>query len=91
MDFGGVAELERFLFNLSQKGVRKFIIDMGQVEYINSAALHILTNIQQQTQDLGGDLRLVRLSPVVQRVFNIVGLRQFFRNYSSIETAQIGL
>lgn len=90
VDINGVPELNRFSRQVADEGMSKIIIDMGRVVYMNSDSLHVLAEIQSEARKRGGDLRLVRLSPVVQKVFQIVGFRRFFRNYSSIDTARIG-
>jgi anti-sigma B factor antagonist len=90
VDINGVPELNRFSEQIAAEGASKIIIDMGKVVYMNSDSLHVLAQIQSEARNRGGDLRLVRLSPVVQKVFQIVGFRRFFRNYSSVETARIG-
>lgn len=91
VDINGMPELNRFSEQIKGDGTTKIILDMGKVVYMNSDSLHVLAQIQSEARKRGGDLRLVRLSPVVQKVFQIVGFRRFFRNYSSIETACIGL
>mgnify|MGYP002713159122 CR=1 FL=1 len=91
MDIDGVTQLDRVLENANSDGQYKAILDMGGVVYLNSASLHTLARYQQTYQKKGGDLRLAKLSPIVQRVFQMVGFRRFFRNYSTVDAAMLGL
>jgi anti-sigma B factor antagonist len=90
IDFEGAAELDRTLKNAIANGRCKIVLDMGQVDYLNTAGLHVLADVQVENQRQGGDLRLARLSPIVQRVFQIVGFRRFFRNYATVDAAITG-
>lgn len=89
LDINGAEQLDATLHNTIGEGINKIIMDMGHVEYLNSRSLHTLAEIRSQNQEAGGDLRLARLNPIVQRVFDMVGFRRFFRNYSSIDTAAL--
>lgn len=91
MDIDGVAQLDRVLHDSHSDGQFKTILDMGGVDYLNSNGLHTLMRYQQNSQKKGGDLRLAKLNPIVQRVFQIVGFRRFFRNYSTVDAAMLGL
>jgi anti-sigma B factor antagonist len=91
IDVDGVAQLDRVLHNAIADGQYKTILDMGGVVYLNSAGLHTLARYQQTNQKKGGDLRLAKLSPIVQRVFQMIGFRRFFRNYSTVDAAMLGL
>ncbi len=90
IDVDGAIELEQVLKEALQSGRSKIILDMGLVDYLNTSGLHTIAEIHTNSQDNGGELRFARLSPIVQRVFEMVGFRKFFRNYSSIEAAKIG-
>ncbi|MCB9435636.1 MAG: STAS domain-containing protein [Anaerolineales bacterium] len=90
LDVDGVAALDQTLKDAFEAGQFKVVLDMGRVQYLNSAGLHTLAQYRTFNQWQGGDLRLVRLSPIVRRVLEVVGFRQFFRNYSSPEAAMIG-
>lgn len=90
IDIDGVSQLDQILSDAFEAGQFKIVLDMGKVQYLNSAGLHTLAQYRTYNQRQGGDLRLVRLSPIVRRVLEVVGFRQFFRNYSSPEAAMIG-
>lgn len=90
IDIDGVVELDQILNEAFQQGQFKVVLDMGKVQYLNSTALHTLARYRSYNRRQGGDLRLAHLNPIVRRVLEVVGFRQFFRNYSSPEAAMIG-
>lgn len=90
IDAEGSGQLGEELSKVLLDGHHKVILDMGQVNYLNTAGLHLLAEAQVKNQEKGGELRLARLSPIVQRVFQLVGFRRYFRNYSSVDTAMLG-
>lgn len=91
IDIGGAAILNKVLQGTVADGHRKIVLDMNGVSYMNSESLHILAKIQTDNRHRGGDLRLARLNPLVQRLFNIAGLGRFFPNYASVESAAVNL
>lgn len=91
IDGVGVEALDNALQNAVEDGHVKVILDMGSVDYLNTAGLHTLASVQINNRKYGGDLRLAKLSPIVRRVFQIAGFRNYFRNYSTVNAAMVGL
>lgn len=87
IDSDGAAELDQTLQTAVARGRYKLVIDMSEVKYLNSAGLRTLADILTQTRTHNGDLRLVALSPKVERVFRIIGFDKFFEEYASVEDA----
>ncbi|NDJ79225.1 MAG: STAS domain-containing protein [Chloroflexi bacterium] len=87
VDSAGAVELDEALQASAAEGHYKTILDMGQVQYINSAGLRTLADILTQNRTHGGDLRLVALNPKVERVFKIIGFDKFFDTYDDVQTA----
>ena len=55
------------------------VIDMSGTTYIDSTALHCLSDLKKQlTANGGGALRLVGVRPGIRRVFVITGLDTLF-------------
>lgn len=91
IDSAGATEMESVLQKAMSKGASKLIVDMANVQYMNSAGLRTLADILTQSRARGGDLRLVALNPKVERVFKIIGFDRFFETYESVEAAKQGL
>lgn len=89
IDSQGSIDLDKALQDAVTKGNYKLVLDMGQVQYINSAALRTLADIITKTREHGGDLRLAQLTPKVSRVLKIVGFDKFSSVYDRLEDALV--
>ena len=90
VDSDGAVELDTVLQNALSAGQSRIVLDMAGVSYINSAGLRTLADVLTQSRANDGDLRLVALSPRVQRIFAIIGFDRFFDSYDSVEAALAG-
>lgn len=86
-DSDGTAILDEVLHSALQKGYSKIILDIGKLEYINSAGLRIFAEALKLTQAKGGDLYLTPPPPRVRRVFEIIGFDNFFQFFDNTEQA----
>jgi anti-anti-sigma factor len=87
IDSTGAVELDEALQTAVREGSNKMILDMVQVQYINSAALRTLADIITKTRAQGGDLKLAALTPKVKRVLQIVGFDQFSAIHDTVADA----
>ncbi len=91
VDSVGAGEMDAILQAASSEGKHKIVLDMAGVSYINSAGLRTLADILTRNRASDGDLRLVALTPKVERVFKIIGFDRFFEHYDSVEAALAGM
>ena len=89
IDSAGAVELDSALQKAVLAGQYKMILDMSNVQYINSAGLRTLADVLTQNRGRGGDLRLVALHPKVERVFKIIGFDRFFEIYDTVNSAAV--
>ncbi|MBN2303951.1 MAG: STAS domain-containing protein [Anaerolineae bacterium] len=90
IDSNGAVELDEALQTAVREGNHKMVLDMVQVQYINSAALRTLADIITQNRAQGGDLKLAALTPKVKRVLQIVGFDQFSDIHDTVAEALAG-
>jgi anti-anti-sigma factor len=91
IDSVGAGEMDRTLQAAIAQGKYKLVLDMSNVQYINSSGLRTLADVLTQTRTHDGDLRLVALNPKVERVFKIIGFDKFFDTFDTVEDAVRGL
>ncbi|MCZ7540302.1 MAG: STAS domain-containing protein [Anaerolineae bacterium] len=91
VDSVGAGEMDAALQAAVREGKHKIVLDMAGVTYINSAGLRTLADILTRNRASDGDLRLVALTPKVERVFKIIGFDRFFDHYETLEAALTGL
>lgn len=87
IDSEGAVQLDNALNTCLDEGCYKIVLEMSQVQYINSAALRTLAEIITRTQEQRGDLKLVALQPKVKRVLQIVGFDKFSSIHDSVAAA----
>jgi len=68
------------LFSLvDEDGLRKILLNFGNVEYLSSAALGKLITLNKKIQTAGGKLILCNIAPQIHEVFAITKLDKFFK------------
>ena len=65
----------------------RVVIDMGQVEYMDSSGLATLVEAMRNGKGLGVELVLCGLNPKVLAIFEIARLHQFFRIVPTVSEA----
>jgi anti-sigma B factor antagonist len=64
-------------------GVKNLLVNLQQVEYLDSTGLGILIGGVKRLKEQGGSLRLVGPSARITRIFEITGLNKIFDVYPS--------
>jgi len=68
---------------LRKRHYRRFLLQMGDVRYINSGGLAYLINMVEATQAAGGGLVLFNVQPKVKVILDTMGLTTLLRVYPS--------
>jgi anti-anti-sigma factor len=66
-----LSEIEAMIQSLIQKGVRKLVLDLTHVEFVDSAGLGILIRIFGEMGQQGGQFRIAGPNQQVRRLFDI--------------------
>jgi len=80
-------ELDRTLEELLKKDIVRIIIDLEDVDYISSAGWGIFISEIKTIRHKGGDIKLVKMSPDVLEVFELLEFHRILRSYNSIDDA----
>jgi anti-sigma B factor antagonist len=75
---------ERF-HELIDKGKNRIVVDMTNVDYMNSSGLGILIGGLTTVRNSGGDLKLLNLKEKLEQILRITKLDQVFDLYDSEE------
>jgi anti-sigma B factor antagonist len=62
------------LDDVLEDGAPRLVIDLGEVEFIDSVALGVLANAMKRLRSAGGGLAVVSENQQIVRVFEITGL-----------------
>jgi anti-sigma B factor antagonist len=64
-------EMEGLVNSLLEEGVRKLVLDLTHVEFVDSAGLGLIMRASGEIEQLGGTLRISGANEQVQRLFDI--------------------
>lgn len=80
-------EVRDKIYNLLQDDVKKVVLDLGKVKWINSSGLGALIAAMTSVKNKGGDLRLANVTEKVESVFMITQLIKVFKTYETVDRA----
>lgn len=80
-------EVHQRVKDLVANGVKKVIIDLGKVSWMNSTGLGTLMSSLTTMKNAQGDLKLARATEKVKSLFMITKLITIFDSYDTIDGA----
>src|SRR5262245_29288152 len=72
---------EEKLLKLIDGGEKKLVIDLGQLEYINSIGLRVFMLCAKRLKAGGGELAVCAMTPPIHKIFDIAGFLSLFRTF----------
>lgn len=87
VDVSTAPELRERLLALAEQGKTLAVVDLSEVSFVDSTALGVLVSGVKRLRSAGGDLRLVVTEPRITKVFEITGLTDVFKIFSSADEA----
>lgn len=73
--------------SLMADGIKKVIIDLGKVKWMNSSGLGVLMASWGSLRKENGNLKLASISDKINSLLMITQLMQFFETYESVDRA----
>jgi anti-sigma B factor antagonist len=80
-------EINEQINNLIDQGKRRIIIDLKEVEWMNSSGLGILIGAITTLRNNDGNLALIHVSERIENLFKITKLHNLFAIYPDLESA----
>lgn len=80
-------DLKKELSKYIEDGEKSIIIDLDQVNYMDSSGLGVLVAVLKELKKVGGDLKLINLPLSVKKIFDLTRLTKFFSIYKNLEEA----
>ena len=75
------------IHDLVERGRTKVVVDLGGVNYIDSAGVGMIVGKLKTLRERGGDMKLLNLNPRGLRVFGISKLLLVFETFDNEEQA----
>ncbi len=82
-----IPELKERLFAAVAKEPENLIVDLTQVEYLDSSAMGVLFQLQKKMQSYGSSLYLIGINPTIALVFKLTKSDQHFEICTTIQEA----
>ncbi len=89
-DISAVSDFKAEIKRLIGEGERKFVIDMGEVIFVDSSFLGALVACLRSANKEGGDIKIANLLPHMRSIFELTRLHRLFEIYDSVEEAESG-
>jgi len=80
-------EVREKIYGLLQDDVKKVVLDLGKVKWINSSGLGALIAAMTSVKNKGGELRLANVTEKVESIFMITQLIKVFKTYETVDRA----
>ena len=71
----------------AEKAVRNYVIDLGNVDFMDSAGLGTLIAVLKRVSEHGGDMKIANLQKKPRMVFEITRAYKVFEIYETVEDA----
>jgi anti-sigma B factor antagonist len=80
-------EVRDKVYSLLQDDVKKIVLDLSNVKWVNSSGLGTLIAAMTSVKNKGGDLRLANVTEKLESLFMITQLIKVFKTYENIDRA----
>ena len=87
LDARSVVSFQSDLQRLQQRGMKRFILDMTEVRFVNSTGLSCLINLSESMGEGLQAVTLVGVQPKVKIVVDTMSVSEFFRTAPSVAAA----
>ena len=69
------------------EGFKHFVIDLGNVKWMNSSGLGVLMSCLTTTNAADGEMKIANVTEKVESLLMITQLTKVFHNYDSVDKA----
>ncbi len=90
MDRATVSEADEFKETITKKiesGFDKIVVDLSEVEFIDSSFLGVLVTTLKRVVAKDGDLKLVGFQPAVRSMFELTRMFRVFDTFERVDQA----
>ena len=91
IDGNTVPDFQQMLERVKTEGVRRLILDMSKIKYVNSTGLGSLVKYADSFKNSGGGMALIKVPAKVKIVIEMLGLNAFFDICPDLDAALAAL
>ena len=89
-DISAVSDFKSEVKKLLGEGDKNFVIDMGEVVFVDSSFLGALVACLRSANKEGGEIKIANLLPHMRSIFELTRLHRLFEICDSVEAAEAG-
>lgn len=87
VDVASAPRLRERIVAVVAEGHRRIVLDLDDVDFLDSTGLGVLVGALKRVRTHGGELHLVCTNPRILKVFDITGLTLVFPMHDSVDAA----
>lgn len=87
LDLATAPSLRAALIEAANEGKHDIIVDLTELEFLDSTGLGALIGAHRRALENGGRVRLIVRDGPIQRLLNITGLMRIFAVYGTLDSA----
>ena len=90
LDLVSAGEAKQRLVETVESGHRRLVVDMADVDFVDSSGLGAIVGVLKAARQAGGDLRIARPTSQLRSILELTMLDRVLRPYESVEEALTG-
>lgn len=95
LDAKDVPEFKEMMLEIIQNenpsGLKKFILNLEEVDFVDSSGLGSFLSVLRHLRDHGGSLRIANMKKSVRTIFELVSMHKVFEIHDTLEAAKQSL
>ncbi len=81
-------QILREVADIIENGANRFVIDLSQLRFLNSAGLNFLISVLTKSRNAGGDTVITNVSEDASKLLVLTKLKHVFTTANSVEDAR---
>lgn len=91
LDAGNIQQFEVRINEVVGDAAKNIIVDLEELEYINSAGIGVLLNAWSHLSQIEGSLQIANMPVSIRRIFDVLGFSKVITIADSLEAALANL
>ena len=90
LDLVSAGEAKQRMVDVVDGGQRRLVVDMANVDFVDSSGLGAIVGVLKAARQAGGDLRIARPTSQLRSILELTMLDRVLRPYETVEEALTG-
>jgi anti-sigma B factor antagonist len=90
LDLVSSGDAKQQMVEAVERGQRRLVVDMANVDFVDSSGLGAIIGVLKAARQAGGDLRIARATSQLRSILKLTMLDRVLRPYETVEEALFG-